>query len=67
MKPAPLGETLKPQRSSGSDHNKSHIGPSWGISYALSNYLMWSKESIEGLNPPCSPNISPSTNAVNGK
>ena len=30
--PAPLGEIPHPHLSSGSDHNKSHIGPSWGTS-----------------------------------
>lgn len=28
--PAPLGEIPQPHRSSGSDHTRSHIGPSWG-------------------------------------
>lgn len=28
--PAPLGEIPQPYRSSGSDHRRSHIGPSWG-------------------------------------
>eukprot|EP00962_Isochrysis_galbana_P055385 scaffold27150_cov147-Isochrysis_galbana.AAC.3 len=30
--PAPRGEIPQPHRSSGSDHSRSHIGPSWGIS-----------------------------------
>ena len=30
--PAPLGEISNPILSSGSDHNKSHIGPSFGTS-----------------------------------
>ncbi|KAH9420185.1 hypothetical protein DERP_011519 [Dermatophagoides pteronyssinus] len=31
-KPAPRGEIPQPPRSSGSDHNRSHIGPSCGTS-----------------------------------
>lgn len=51
VNPAPLGDTLNPALSSGSDQSKSHIGPSWGISWALSNCLILSKVSIDGESP----------------
>ena len=52
---------------SGSDHNKSHIGPSYGISYTLSNYRILSNVSKDGESPPCKQNILFSTNVVRGK
>jgi len=66
--PAPLGEI--PQAEvilSGSDHSKSHIGPSCGTSYVLSKCLILSKVSKLGESPPCNENIFPSTKAVNGR
>jgi len=59
--PAPRGEMPQPHRSSGSDHNKSHIGPSWGTSWTRSKFLMLSRVSIDGDNPPWRQNISDST------
>jgi len=66
--PAPLGDI--PQDGallSGSDHNKSHIGPSWGTSWTLLIYLMLSKVSKLGDNPPCKENILDSTSAQRGR
>jgi hypothetical protein len=37
---------------SGSDHSKSHIGPSWGTSCFLSIVRIWSSVCIEGDKPP---------------
>jgi len=51
--PAPLGDILKPLRSSGSDHNKSHKGPSLGNSPTLFNLLILSIVSTNGDSPPC--------------
>lgn len=42
---------------SGSDHSKSHIGPSCGTSCFLSIARIWSSVCIEGDNPPCTQNI----------
>ena len=42
---------------SGSDHSRSHIGPSWGTSCFLSIPLIWSNVFIDGDNPPCTQNI----------
>jgi len=44
---------ILPILSSGSDHNKSHIGPSLGTSPTLSKSLILSKVSINGDKPPC--------------
>ena len=65
--PAPLGEIPHPPLSSGSDHNKSHIGPSWGTSWILSNFLISSRVSVDGDNPPCNQKKLFSTTADNGK
>lgn len=51
----------QPQRSSGSDHKRSHIGPSWGTSWTRSKLRMLSRVSIDGDSPPCKQNISDST------
>jgi len=59
--PAPRGEIPQPHLSSGSDHNKSHMGPSWGTSWTRSKFRMLSRVSIEGESPPCKQNISDST------
>lgn len=59
--PAPRGEMPQPQRSSGSDHNRSHMGPSCGTSWTRSKFLMLSRVSIDGDNPPCRQKISDST------
>lgn len=59
--PAPRGETPQPHLSSGSDHNRSHIGPSWGTSWKRSKFLILSRVSIVGESPPCKQNISDST------
>jgi hypothetical protein len=59
--PAPRGEIPQPHRSSGSDHRRSHIGPSWGTSWTRSKFRMLSRVSIDGDNPPCKQNISDST------
>lgn len=50
-----------PQRSSGSDQSRSHIGPSWGTSWTRSKSRMWSNESMLGERPPCKQKISDST------
>lgn len=56
--PAPLGDIPQPLVIlSGSDHNKSQMGPSWGTSYFLSNLLISSNLSKEGDNPPCNEKI----------
>ena len=59
--PAPRGEMPQPHRSSGSDHNKSHIGPSCGTSWTRSKFRMLSRVSMDGDSPPCRQNISDST------
>ena len=59
--PAPRGEIPQPHRSSGSDHRRSHIGPSWGTSWTRSKLRMLSRVSMDGDNPPCKQNISDST------
>ena len=46
-----------PDRSSGSDQSKSHIGPSWGTSWTRSSARIWSNVSIEGDKPPCKQKI----------
>lgn len=58
--PAPRGLIPQPHLSSGSDHNKSHMGPSCGTSWILSIDLIWSSVSIDGDNPPCRQKILPS-------
>lgn len=42
---------------SGSDHKRSHIGPSCGTSCFLSIDLIWSRVCIDGDKPPCTQNI----------
>lgn len=59
--PAPLGDIPQPQRSSGSDHKRSHMGPSWGTSWTRSKLRMLSRVSMDGDNPPWRQNISDST------
>lgn len=59
--PAPRGDIPQPQRSSGSDHKRSHIGPSCGTSWTRSKFLILSRVSIDGDNPPCKQKISDST------
>ena len=46
-------ETAEPHRSSGSDHSKSHMGPSCGTSRARCSSRTWSSVSRLGLRPPC--------------
>ena len=53
----------QPYLSSGSDHRRSHIGPSCGTSWIRSNARMWSSESTFGDRPPCNEKIWFSTNA----
>ena len=65
--PAPLGEIPQPPLSSGSDHNKSHIGPSCGTSCILSRALISSRESVDGDKPPCRQKNEFSTTAVKGR
>lgn len=55
--PAPRGDIPHPQRSSGSDHSKSHMGPSWGTSCTRSMERTWSRVSMDGESPPCKQNI----------
>lgn len=50
--PAPLGLKPQPSISSGSDHIRSHIAPSWGTSIFLSIALISSKVWIDGDKPP---------------
>lgn len=59
--PAPRGEIPQPHRSSGSDHKRSHMGPSWGTSWTRSKFRMLSRVSMDGDSPPCRQNISDST------
>jgi len=65
--PAPLGDIPQPPLSSGSDHNKSHMGPSWGTSYILSKALISSRVSVDGDNPPWRQKNEFSTTAVKGR
>ena len=65
--PAPLKLLAQPVYSKGSDHSKSHIGPSIGTSYNQFKFLIWSSLSIEGDKPPCNANILSSIKAVSGK
>lgn len=55
--PAPLGLYPQPVISSGSDHNKSQISPSWGISYILFKFYIYSIVFNLGDNPPCKQKI----------
>jgi len=64
--PAPRGEIPQPPRSSGSDHKRSHIGPSCGTSWSRSNARMWSSVSIDGDKPPCRQNICQKKNKRTG-
>ncbi|BAS86936.1 Os03g0805350 [Oryza sativa Japonica Group] len=61
----PRGEIPQPHRSSGSDHRRSHMGPSWGTSWTRSKLRMLSSVSMDGDNPPCRQNISDSTYRTN--
>ena len=45
--------TCQPARSSGSDHSRSHMGPSCGTSWMRSSARTWSSESMLGDRPPC--------------
>lgn len=42
---------------SGSDHRRSHMGPSWGTSCFLSMVLIWSSVWMDGDKPPCTQKI----------
>jgi len=55
--PAPLGLTPHPCVSSGSDHKRSHMGPSCGTSCFRSMVRIWSKVWMLGERPPCTQNI----------
>ena len=55
--PAPLGDTPHPWVSSGSDHRRSHMGPSWGTSCFRSMVRIWSRVWMLGERPPCTQNI----------
>jgi hypothetical protein len=57
--PAPLVFNLQVDTFYGSDHIKSAIGPSWGISMFLLSTLIWSIVLSYGDNPPWTQNISP--------
>ena len=50
--PAPRGERPQPSTSSGSDHSRSHIGPSCGTSCFRSMYRTSSMLRIAGDRPP---------------
>lgn len=45
------------QIPSGSDHRRSHMGPSWGTSCFLSMVLIWSSVWMDGDKPPCTQKI----------
>lgn len=53
VNPAPRGLRPQPVISSGSLHNRSHIGPSWGTSWYLSSCFIESNVVRVGLSPPC--------------
>ena len=56
--PAPRGDMPQPEvMESGSDHRRSHMGPSWGTSWILSNCRILSRVSREGERPPWRENI----------
>ena len=59
--PAPRGDMPQPHRSSGSDHRRSHIGPSWGTSWTRSKLRTLSRFSMDGDKPPWRQKISDST------
>lgn len=42
---------------SGSDHRRSHMGPSWGTSCFLSMVRIWSSVWMDGDKPPCTQKI----------
>jgi hypothetical protein len=46
-----------PLSPSGSDHRRSHMGPSWGTSCFRSIVRIWSKVWMEGERPPCTQKI----------
>lgn len=48
---------LKVHLPSGSDHKRSHMGPSWGTSCFLSMVRIWSKVWMDGDKPPCTQKI----------
>ena len=64
--PAPRGLIPHPARSSGSDHTRSHTGPSCGTSWKRSILRTSSMVSMDGLRPPCGQKIWFSTTAVSG-
>lgn len=57
----------KTYRSSGSDHTKSHMGPSCGTSCTRSKSRAWSRVSIDGERPPCKQKIRSEITAVIGR
>jgi hypothetical protein len=59
--PAPRGDMPQPHLSSGSDHRRSHIGPSWGTSWTRSKLRTLSRFSMDGDKPPWRQKISDST------
>ncbi len=65
--PAPLGFMPQPDLSSGSDHKRSHMGPSCGTSWILLSDLMLSRVSIDGERPPWRQKKEFSTTAVSGR
>ena len=65
--PAPRGFIPHPALSSGSDHSKSHIGPSCGTYWNLLRALMLSRVSMLGDSPPCRQKNWFSTTAVRGR
>lgn len=67
VNPAPLGEIPQPFLSSGSDHKRSHIGPSWGVSYLDYISFISFKLSMDGDKPPWRQKNLLSITAVNGK
>eukprot|EP00955_Chlamydomonas_euryale_P107653 365788-Chlamydomonas_euryale.AAC.4 len=65
--PAPRGEIPQPMRSSGSDHKRSHIGPSCGTSSNRCIWLIWSSVSMDGDKPACGQKSWFSMTAASGK
>src|SRR5277367_3908009 len=58
-KPAPRGERPQPSISSGSDHSRSHMAPSWGTSCLRSMRRILSTVSMRGLSPPRTQRMAP--------
>lgn len=67
VQPALGGEISHRPWSSGSDHYRSHNGPSCGTSCKWLKALVWASESRNGEGPPWRLNICPSTNALTGR